>query len=524
MSNPSPLPQSYSPTNDQPPRSAFQWPAPLSPRFEQDDHHNDTTATNTDIPLKDILEKYKDDADILQHILMAKAEEDKKQAARDMLKTEQARIHLKQLDLEYLREQSRWARYYDKPYHHPSHSHHPPPPPHHYTHQQQQHHVSTEPTVRHQPSTIMGTSLPPPTVTPHPPLSSTATAGSPYGYNLAPVQQQVLARFNGGGQSQASHYDYQPSSPVAYPHSAHPLCPPPDLRNKNSASASSTSSSLSSSRHHPSNASLSTSIIPTSSSNSNSSSSTRHYHHRLQPPSINTSTATTTVQPSTPISPAIGNGNANYDDLPTSATPRCKRTRPLSTSADPSDDKLSHNKVMEALKAKIQRGNGSPVSATPPSSAFRPATSLADSAMVVHMDKRQRQLPKPIMTLDNNNKNNNGSSTSSSSTSSSSSTTVVTGTGTTNGPILPSSSSPSNHTPSPRSAKPILPPIDTSVGQHHHHHHHHQHHHSSPAIKTDHVSPSDPLLPMSAHHRSSSSRSTPPYEQASGSRIKLEAD
>ncbi|CAO3597745.1 unnamed protein product [Absidia cylindrospora] len=504
MSNPSPLPQSYSPTNDQPPRSAFQWPAPLSPRFEQDDHRNDTTATNTDIPLKDILEKYKDDADILQHILMAKAEEDKKQAARDMLKTEQARIHLKQLDLEYLREQSRWARYYDKSYHHPSHSHHPPPPPPHHPHQQQQHHVSTEPIVRHPPSAIIGTSLPPPTVTPHPPLSSTATAGSPYGYNLAPVQQQVLARFNGSGQSQTSHYDYQPSSPVAYPHSAHPLCPPADLRNKNSASTSSTSSSsLSSSRHLPSNAS----IIPTSNT---SSSSTRHYHHRLQPPSINTSTSTTAaIQPSTPISPAIGNGNTNYDDLPTSATPRCKRTRPLSTSADPSDDKLSHNKVMEALKAKIQRGNGSPVSATPPSSAFRPTTSLTDSAMVVHMDKRQRQLPKPIMTLDNN---NNGSSTSSSSAaSSSSSTTVVAGTGT-NGPILPSS--PSNHTPSPRSAKPILPPIDTSVGQRHHHY----------KTATDHVSPSDPLLPMSAHHRSSSSRSTPPYEQVSGSRIKLEVD
>ncbi|KAI8333731.1 hypothetical protein BC941DRAFT_434317 [Chlamydoabsidia padenii] len=229
-----------------PPKTAFQWPAPLSPRLLSDGQ--DTTAINTDTPLKEILEKYQDDADILRHILLAKAEEDKRLAARDMLKTEQARIYLKQLDLEYIREQNRLYQI--------------PPPP------------------------ATSLPLPPP---PPPPQSATssivAAAGTPTVYGLAPVQQQVLARLTG------THSDHQqqPSSPVAYPHSAHPLCP--DVRT-----------------------------------------TSRYQRHRP------------TNQPSTPISPET----------------RQKRTQP--------DDKLSHNKVMEALKAKIQRGSP-------------------------HTEKRQRHLP-----------------------------------------------------------------------------------------------------------------------------------
>lgn len=84
-------------------------------------------------------------------------------------------------------------------------------------------------------------------------------------YGLAPVQQQVLARFN---------YPQPPPSPsVPYPHSAHPLCP-------------------------PTNGSKFRQISPTS-----------------------------------------------FEEKPS------KRSR---TSI--SEDKISHNKVMEALKAKIQRG------------------------------------------------------------------------------------------------------------------------------------------------------------------------
>ncbi|ORZ22230.1 hypothetical protein BCR42DRAFT_405758 [Absidia repens] len=456
MTNPSPHPHSYSP-----PRSAFQWPAPLSPRLKHH-KHNATTAINTDLPLKDILETYKNDSDILRYILLAKAEEDKRQAARDMLKTEQARIQLRQLDLEYLREQSRTTRYYDKTY--------------------QQTHASTGPPFDK--PAITGTSLPPP--------SSLAPS---YVYGLAPVQQQVLARITGNHSdtqhlsTYSTHYEHQPSSPVAYPHSAHPLCPPTDLRLKGTSSSSTAApiitTSTTNSRY---NVSTSTPLISTAGAGS------QHHRHRLQPPSINTSTSSNPAQTSTPISPSIGNNND--DDISASAATRHKRTR--HSVSDQLDDKLSHNKVMEALKAKIQRGNGSPVSTTPTSALpYRP--SFADT---FHMDKRQRQLPKPIVTL------NNGSSSSSTSH---------------NGTPAGTSSTPTTtvHTASPRSAKPILPPIDTNVGRQHHHQQQQQqqqqHRPSSPVHisptavdatttaagtpSTSQVSPSDQLLAMSTHRQ-----------------------
>ncbi|KAI8092683.1 uncharacterized protein BX664DRAFT_327899 [Halteromyces radiatus] len=511
MANPSPLPNSYSP-KDQPPRSAFQWPAPLSPRFNKQDDF-DTTATNTDLSLKEILDKYKDDADILRHILLAKAEEDKRQAARDMLKTEQARIHLKQLDLEYLREQSRLSRHDDKSYH------------------QNQSTIATAPpsaTTQH---------LPPPPGTPS------------YAYGLAPVQQQVLARLTGNhpdthySSNYSSNYEYQPSSPVAYPHSAHPLCPPTEIRTNNNNKSSTAVAAAAARYNHP-GTSNSTPV-------SAATSSSIHYRHRLPPPSINTSTSAATLQPSAPVSPAVGANS--IDDSTASIPTRYKRNR--HSASDQSDDKLSHNKVMEALKAKIQRGNGSPISTTPTSSLpYR--SNFADS---LHMDKRQRQLPKPIVSVENN--NNNKSSTSSASTTVNS----ITSNGT--GPVPSTSSSsaisPSttSHTPSPRSAKPILPPIDTSVGRNPHHPHHPHHHHqqqqqkqqqkqqqqqrhrsSSPPPRvstsfqstskisdiptstptTVQISPSDQVLALSTHHRqgrsSGSQHSTPPeitYKQES---------
>jgi hypothetical protein len=85
---------------------------------------------------------------------------------------------------------------------------------------------------------------------------------------------------------------------------------------------------------------------------------------------------------------------------------------------------------MEALKAKIQRTSHSPLATTAPNSILRPTP--ADT-------KRQRTLPKPISqdTIKND------------------PPPIVTGIHHT-----PS-------TPSPRSAKPILPPIDTSMGRIH---------------------------------------------------------
>ncbi|KAG0166552.1 hypothetical protein DFQ28_007135 [Apophysomyces sp. BC1034] len=277
----------------QPPTSAFTWPIPSPPPNKQE------------ISVKEILETYKDDPDLLKHVLLAKAEEDKKQAAGDTLKAEQARIYLKQMDLELMREQAKARYQQDKP----------------------------------------------------------SYAGH---YGLAPVQQQVLARITGSdpyhhhhhGPSSAyveaypaPHHHRPPPSPVAYPHSAHPLCPPeqqqPPYRPATRA----------------------------------------QHHHRLQPPA---------AQPSTPVSPTAETrkrGRASLGD---------------------EQDRISHNKVMEALKAKIQRG--SPLTATPPS--FRPPEIQTEK------NKRARSLPKP-----------------------------------------PSQSEDPSASPSPRSAKPILPPIDTSVGR-----------------------------------------------------------
>jgi hypothetical protein len=155
-----------------------------------------------------------------------------------------------------------------------------------------------------------------------------------------PVQQQALARITGSADQLNIPYQ-APSSPVAYPHSAHPLCP--DNRRQY--------------------------LLPTPSQ-----------------------------QPSTPISPG--------DD-------GRKRSRG-SISYNENEDKLSHNKVMEALKAKIQRTSSSPLATTAPSTAF---------------NKRQRTLPKPTATQ------------------------------------VPPIVTHHPSTPSPRSAKPILPPIDTSIGR-----------------------------------------------------------
>lgn len=276
------------------------------------------------------------------------------------MKTEQARLYLRQMDIELIKEQSKLGAMQ------------PPLFPVYVSPQQQQ---------------------------------------QPYAYySLAPVQQQVLARITGGSsatpadhhansiphsqqqqhqqqqyyQHQPSreygHYNYPPPSPVVYPHSAHPLCPPDNRLNPSIPPAP---------RHYQSQSHL----LPTPSSQ----------------------------QPTTPISPG-GGGNTN-DDF---------KSRKRSIIQE--EDKLSHNKVMEALKAKIQRGNGSPLATTAPSSAFRS-----------HADKRQRTLPKP-----------NTTSTSSE--------------------VPPILTYPHHHhhhhhhtpppsTPSPRSAKPILPPIDTNVGR-----------------------------------------------------------
>lgn len=62
MSNQSPRRSSLSPHSK--PTSAFQWPTPPSP-------------SSADITVKEILERYNEDPDLLKYILTAKSEEDK---------------------------------------------------------------------------------------------------------------------------------------------------------------------------------------------------------------------------------------------------------------------------------------------------------------------------------------------------------------------------------------------------------------------------------------------------------------
>lgn len=293
------------------------------------------------------------------------------------MKTEQARLYLRQMDIELTKEQSKLVA--RQPSLYPVYT-----SPHQQQQQQQQQHQQ------------------------------------PYAYySLAPVQQQVLARITGGSsatdhhhhhhpphtsvpqlqqqhqqhqqhyQQQSSresgHYNHPPPSPVVYPYSAHPLCPPDTRLNPPPP---------------------------------------RHYQSQTHLLPINSS-----QQPTTPISPGGGGVGINPND-------DFKSRKRSHASILLEEDKLSHNKVMEALKAKIQRGNSSPLATTAPSSAFRS-----------HADKRQRTLPKPTITTE-----------------------VP--------PILTHPHHPHHQqhqqhhhhtpppsTPSPRSAKPILPPIDTNVGR-----------------------------------------------------------
>ncbi|KAI8338826.1 hypothetical protein BD560DRAFT_412798 [Blakeslea trispora] len=255
--------------------SVFDWPTPTS-----------------DISVREIIDKYyTTHPDLLKHALMAKIEEDKKLTANDILRTEQARIELRRLDIELLKEQSK----------------------------------SRDRVMIH----------------------------SPY----LPQQKQAIAHIRNHHEHQPipdHHLAYQhitkslppPSPIVVYPHSAHPLC-----------------------------------------------SDNRFAHHLLS-----------VAQPTTPISPLREDNKSR------------KRGRGSLSEDNP---KPNHNKVMEALKAKIQRSgtNSSPLAKTT-NSAFR------------HLDKKQRTLPKP-----------------------------------TEIPHIITYPHTTPTTPSPRSAKPILPPIDTSLGR-----------------------------------------------------------
>ncbi|KAI8393326.1 uncharacterized protein BYT42DRAFT_488444 [Radiomyces spectabilis] len=303
----------HSPRHDNSPngiRSAFHWPIPPS---------KSGSSNTEDLSIREILHKYEDNPELLAFILKAKSEEDKKQAARDNLKAEEARIQLRQMDLDYLKEQGRYER-------------------------------------------------------------------APIYHQLAPVQQQVLARITNSDYpslstftqppppsgpappfSQRLPYPHPPPSPAGfYPHSAHPLCPP----------------------EQPS-------VVYRMSSSSN-----RPQSYRSPYPGGKSTLPYPSFDTSSPISPTTA-----------------LNTKP--------EDKLSHSKVMEALKAKLQRGHSS--LGTSPSSRSPQTTSEPPN-------KRLRKLPFYAPTIHSPSRSRQ-------------------------------SSSKNPATPSPRSAKPVLPPIDTTVGR-----------------------------------------------------------
>ncbi|KAF7728915.1 hypothetical protein EC973_005310 [Apophysomyces ossiformis] len=310
--------------------SAFQWPIPASSAS------NDIAEPEspTDISVKEILDRYQNDPDIMKQVLAAKAAEDKKRTARDGLLIELARIQQRRIDLELAREQ------------------------------------------------IKSTYRTPAPL--HAPLSSSVNLSSSIGYHgLAPLQQQVIARITGSAETNQIPAKTQnsarpPPSPYYYPHSAHPLCP------TTTAAGGGGNDCVVSPRPHY------YSYAPQQSSS-----------HLLRPPSN-----TQRKQQLSPISPAAAAPTVSADE----EDPSLKQTR----SCYSKQSELLHDRVMEALKAKIKRGSSSHNNGTPKT----------------HRDKQKRQ-----RTTKNPSDADNSSST-------------------------------------PKSAgsnKPVLPPIDTSVGRIQHH-------------------------------------------------------
>ncbi|KAL9554562.1 hypothetical protein MBANPS3_002755 [Mucor bainieri] len=329
MANHSPHPNSLSPHSKQP-TSAFQWPIPPSSPSHMKPN---TQSTLADITVKEILERYNEDPELLKYILTAKTEEDKRKAAKDTLRAEEARIQLRHMDLELCREQAKASAKFERPVY-------PPGQPQPYPHAVQAVHHHT-PVIAHP-------------AHPHHPY--------PY-YNLAPVQQQVLARFQQPPQHAPGQHQPPASPSIPYPHSAHPLCPP--------------------------------------------ATDEKNFASRL--PQFR--------QPS-PSAAAAG----QYEDSK-------KRSRAsISSPNEGEQDKLLHTKVMEALKAKIQRGSGGPLSPlTAPPIRPPPSASTSTPSQDHPNKKKKPALPRPVVVHQ-----------------------------------VETASSPS---PSPRSAKPVLPPIDTNLGR-----------------------------------------------------------
>ncbi|KAI7867948.1 hypothetical protein BDF14DRAFT_1797881 [Spinellus fusiger] len=287
---------------ERPRASAFEWPIP-SPSA-----HTTDTAVANDISLQEILSAYQHEPELLRHILAAKTAEDKKRAAHLTLKTEMARIQLRRMDMELM-------------------------------HEQEKH------TVRDRPTST------------YPPIGN----GTPYSH-LAPIQQQVMARFTHGPEMTRrltpmplsdTLFSRPPTSPVYYPHSAHPLCrsDQPSTHSSSSPTRSLTLTCTPHSRllHSTSTTSTSTTTHTTHTTHTNALDDTPLFPKRsrasfsaiMDKDTVNTMTPIASIASIAPITPIASTA-------PTATTATTAPTAPTP----------SRDKVMEALKAKIQRGTG----------------------------------------------------------------------------------------------------------------------------------------------------------------------
>ncbi|KAL0083466.1 hypothetical protein F4703DRAFT_1862172 [Phycomyces blakesleeanus] len=213
---------------------------------------------------------------------------------------------------------------------------------------------------------------------------------------LAPIQKQVIARFANSSESSRNvlsippfagpYSTHPPVSPVYYPHSAHPLCRP----------------------EKPSYPTLVSSPILT-----RPQKQSHHLTHMIHLP-----------EPESLVFPKRSRASFSAIEQQVAAVPSYNRYQ-----------KLSHNRVMEALKAKIQRGSGSSSS----NSAFSKTRRLSciepseRSTIYKHRThSRQQQLPTLRLRQ---------------------------------AKYTAERASVEPLTLSPGSDKPVLPPIDTSLGR-----------------------------------------------------------
>jgi len=272
-------------------QSAYSYPSPAQ------------TITKADITLREILDTYREDNDLLKLILATKTEEDKRRAEEEKCKTEKFKLQCKQVELELLKEQKK--------------------PPTIFT---------GAPSINNASSTANFN------------VKSPSDMNSPY----LSIQPPLDSHFS----------NTTPTSATTH------FSPPPSANNHNSnhvhdhMSYGSTTNSQSHSYHHHNNSNNNNNNSSTSSTSQkpsltlsipsfpiiSSSPTVMHSHHSFSNPN------SSVEHPHSASS--VTHRHSFYSQSPTSAV-GSKRTRP-------SENEVDHEYVMEAIRAKVQRNQEHP--------------------------------------------------------------------------------------------------------------------------------------------------------------------